>query len=162
MPLTTEDQKHLTTAQGYVELGMWLDANAELEEIDAELRHVPEVLEVRVQIYRALKKWELMQTVAKRLAIHAPDEPQWTVSWAFATRRADSIDQARIILVNAIERMSNVAIFHYNLACYLCQLGDLEEAKEALHRAFKLEPQYRVMALDDEDLKPLWDTIEGI
>jgi tetratricopeptide (TPR) repeat protein len=162
MPLVENDQKHLTAAHGYVELGMWLDANAELEEIDPEVRHVPEVLEVRVQIYRALEKWELMQTVSKALAIHDPDEPQWTASWAYATRRADSIEHARIILVNAIERLPNVAIFHYNLACYECQLGDLEKAKATLHTAFKLEPQYRVMALDDEDLRPLWDEIEGI
>ena len=44
---------------------MFLDANAELEKIDPEVRHVPEVLAVRVQIYRALKKWELMQIVGK-------------------------------------------------------------------------------------------------
>ena len=117
------------------------------------------MLEVRAQIYRALEKWELMQTVAKALAIHDPDEPQWTVSWAFATRRADSIEHARIILVNAIERMPAVAIFHYNLACYICQLGDVEGAKKSLHTAFELQPQYRVMALDDEDLRPLWDEI---
>ena len=159
MPLSTEDQKHLTAAQGYVTLGMWLDANAELEEIDPEVRHVPEVLEVRVEIFRALEKWELMQTVAKKLAIHDPDEPQWTTSWAWATRRADSIDQARIILVNAIERRPNVAIFHYNLACYICQLGGLEKAKVRLHRAFQLDPGLRVMALDDEDLRPMWDQI---
>ena len=143
MPLVDDDLKHLTAAHGYVELGMFLDANAELEEIDAEVRHAPEVLEVRVRIYGALKKWELMQVVAKALAIHDPDKPQWTVSWAYATRRADSIDQARIILVNAIERMPNVAIFHYNLACYICQLGDLERAKASLHRAFKLQPGMR-------------------
>jgi hypothetical protein len=46
MPLVENDLKHLTAAQGYVMLGMWLDANAELEEIDAEVRHVPEVLVV--------------------------------------------------------------------------------------------------------------------
>ena len=50
MPLSTEDLKHLTAAQGFTELGMFLDANAELEEIDAEVRHFPEVLEVRVRI----------------------------------------------------------------------------------------------------------------
>lgn len=160
--LSTDDQKHLTTAQGYAELGMWLDANAELEEIDPEVRHVPEVLEVRVLIYRALEKWELMQTVSKQLALYDPEQPQWKVSWAFATRRADSIEQARIILVNAIERMPNVAIFHYNLACYICQFGDLEKARTSLHTAFKIKPGMRVMALDDEDLKPLWDEIEGI
>lgn len=101
----------------------------------------------------------IRQTVAKALAIHDPEEPQWTVLWAFAPRRADSIDQARVILVNAIERRPNVATFHYSLACYICQLGELERAKTTLHTAFKLEPQYRAMALDDDDLKPLWEGI---
>jgi hypothetical protein len=52
-----------------------------------------------------------------------------------------------------------VAIFHYNLACYMCQLGELEKAKVRLHRAFKLDPGLRVMALDDGDLKLLWEGI---
>jgi hypothetical protein len=72
MPLSAEDLKHLTAAQGYTELGMWLDANDELEEIDAEVRHVPQVLAVRVKIYRALEKWELMQTAAKKLTEAEP------------------------------------------------------------------------------------------
>ena len=45
--------EHLIAAHGYLELGMWLDANEELEEIDPELRTVLEVLEVRVQIFQA-------------------------------------------------------------------------------------------------------------
>jgi hypothetical protein len=40
MPLSPDDQKHLTAAEGFVELGMFLDGNAELEEIDPEVRHV--------------------------------------------------------------------------------------------------------------------------
>ena len=35
MPLVENDLKHLTAAHGYVELGMFLDANTELEEIEA-------------------------------------------------------------------------------------------------------------------------------
>jgi len=46
---------------------------------------------------------------------------------------------------------------HFNLACYECQLGNLETTKERLRRAFELEPLYRQRALDD-DLKPLWGT----
>ena len=87
MQLVHEHQRHITAAQGYVELGMFLDANDELEKIDAELRHLPEVLAVRVSIYTALKKWDLSQTVAQRMALLYPDDPQWTVSWAYATRR---------------------------------------------------------------------------
>ena len=123
MPLEPENERLLVAAQGFLELGLPMDANNEIEAIDPEVRHLPEVLAVRVGIYRALMKWELMQVVAKQLVIHDPDEPQWTVSWAYATRRAESIEQARIILVNAIERMPDVAIFHYDLACYICQFG---------------------------------------
>ena len=65
---------------------------------------------------------------------------QWTVDWAYATRRTDSIDAARLIVVNAIERQPEVAIFHYNLACHECQLGNLDEARARLKRAFELEP----------------------
>src|SRR5687767_6462607 len=134
MPLEPEDQRHVTAAHGYVELAMPLDADAELDRVDADVRHLPEVLAVRIQIYSALKKWELMQTVAKRLALYDPDDPQWTVSWAYAARRTDSIEAARLILVNAAERLPNVAIFHYNLGCYECQIGDLEGAKRRLKR----------------------------
>jgi len=71
----------------------------------------------------------------------------------------DSIDAARLILVNAVERMPDVAVFHYNIACYDCQLGNLEEAKSRLKRAFELEPRYRMKALEDEDLEGVWDSL---
>ena len=43
MPLLEEDQKHLTAAEGYVMLGMFLEANEELEEIDPEVRIMPHI-----------------------------------------------------------------------------------------------------------------------
>lgn len=161
MPLEPDDQRHLSAAEGYAALGMFLDANAELEQIDAEVRHVAEVLTVRVSIYAGLEKWELMRTVAGRLAAHDPDNAQWPISFAFATRRAQSIEAAKLILLAAVERHPKEPMLHYNLACYECQLGDLEVAKSRLAHAFKLAPKCRLMALDDEDLKPLWDSLAG-
>jgi lipopolysaccharide biosynthesis regulator YciM len=117
MPLEPEDQRHLLAAEGYVEPGMHLDADAELEEIDPEVRHVSEVLAVRLHIYQALGKWEQMQTVASRLPKHDPDEVQWAVSWACATRRADSLEIAKGILLHALERHAKEAVLHFNLAC---------------------------------------------
>jgi lipopolysaccharide biosynthesis regulator YciM len=162
MLLSTEDLKHLTVAQGYVELGMFPDANEELEEIDPEVRHVPEVLAVRVEIYRALEKWELMQTVAKKLTEHDPENPRWPLAWAFATRRADSLDAARRILVEAWKVHEKEPLFPFNIACYMCQLGQVEIAKGMLEVAFKMDRGMRMMALDDEDLRPLWDSIAAL
>ena len=40
-----------------------------------------------------------------------------------------------------------------------CQLGDLESAKRYLKRAFEIDPNWRIAALDDKDLEPLWASI---
>lgn len=138
---------------------MFLDANAELEEIDPEVRHVPEVLVVRLSVCHALKKWELMQTVARKLALYDGENPNWIVSLAAATRRAENIEAAKRILLEAVEQHPNHALMHYNLACYESVLGELEVAKARLEHALKMDPGMRVMALDDEDLKPLWDEL---
>ena len=101
VPLEPPDQQYWQAAIGYVELGMFQDANDQLEKIDPFNRAAPEVLAVRLAIYRGLKKWELMQQIAKRLKEFQPDNVQWTISLAYATRRAYSIDVAMEILIDA-------------------------------------------------------------
>ncbi len=159
MRLEPANERRLIAAEGFLELGLPLDANEEIESMDADVRHVPEVLAVRVGIYRALEAWPLMQVVARQLALDAPDKPDWTVAWAYATRRADSLDAARLILVNAVERLPGVAVFAFNLACYEAQLGDIGSAKKHLSRAIELRGDLRLRALEDEDLKALWEII---
>jgi tetratricopeptide (TPR) repeat protein len=161
MPLESEDRQRLTVAEGYAELGMYLDAQEELGKIEPDVRHVPEVLAIRLLICNGLKMWELMQTVAARLNGHDPGEVQWWVSLAFATRRVESIEAAKAVLLRAIALHSDEAILHYNLACYECQLANLNVAKERLRVAFKLDPRFRLAARDDDDLAPLWDSLGG-
>ena len=122
-------------------------------------RAAPEVLAVRIEIYRGLEKWELMQQLAKRLADFQPDDVQWTISLAYATRRADSIQAAKEILLNAESKFPKEALIKYNLACYYCQLGENEAAKNYLKKAFEIDLSWRMAALEDEDLKPLWESL---
>jgi tetratricopeptide (TPR) repeat protein len=159
MPLEPEDQQHLTAAHGYIELKMYLDANDELEKIDPDVRHLPEVLSARLGIYSGLEKWGLMQAVAKKLTRYEPDNVRWWFSWAYATRQAESVAAARLVLLQAIETHATESAVHYNLACYECLGGDLGKAKAYLATAFKLDPGCRIKALDDEDLRALWDSI---
>ena len=49
----------------------------------------------------------------------------------------------------------------FNLACYASVTGRMEDAKERLRDAIELDKDVRKLALDDEDLKPLWDWIGG-
>ena len=160
MPLEPPDEQYWQAAVGYVELGMFVEADSELDKIDPFCRALPEVLAVRLAIYRGLKKWELMQQIAKRLKEFEPDNVQWTISLAYATRRAYSIDVAMEILLNAVAKFPKEAAIPYNLACYYCQLGEIENAKRYLKRAFEIDLKWRTAALEDEDLKPLWDSLQ--
>jgi hypothetical protein len=51
VPLEILDERHRRAALGYVELGMYLEADVELDKIDPLCRAAPEVLAVRVEIY---------------------------------------------------------------------------------------------------------------
>jgi len=138
---------------------MFTEADSELDKIDPFCRALPEVLAVRLAIYRGLKKWELMQQIAKRLKEFEPDNVQWTISLAYATRRAYSIDVAMEILLNAVAKFPTEAAIPYNLAYYYCQRGEIGKAKRYLKRAFEIDLKWRTAALEDEDLKPLWDSL---
>src|SRR5262245_16735596 len=120
MPLESPDQEYWQAAAGYVELGMFLEADTELDKIDPLNRAAPEVLAIRLSIYHGLKKWELMQEIAKRLAEFQPNDIQWTISLAYATR-TDSIQAAKQILLKAEPKFPKAEIIKYNLACYFCQ-----------------------------------------
>jgi hypothetical protein len=68
MPVEPPDQKFFEAARGYAELGMFHEANEELEKIDPFLRAAPEIVALRIEIYRGLEKWELMAEMAKLIA----------------------------------------------------------------------------------------------
>jgi tetratricopeptide (TPR) repeat protein len=117
------------------------DANDQLEKINPFNRAAPEVLAVRLSIYRGLKKWELMQQIAKRLKEFEPDNRKWTISLAYATRRAYSIDVAMEILLNAVAKFPKEAAILYNLACYHSQRTEIGNAKRYLRQAFEIDPK---------------------
>jgi hypothetical protein len=58
---------HLQAAVGWLELGNWLEADAELECIRPSLREHPDVLAARWQIYARAKKWEVCVDIAEAI-----------------------------------------------------------------------------------------------
>jgi len=153
------DRHYLRAAHGYLELEMYSEAAAELGKIDPFCFVLPEVLSVRLDVHAGLKEWEMMQMAAKRLRNHDPANPQWVISLAYATRRAESIGAAKSILAKALELHPEEPAIHFNLACYECQLRNLVSAKEDLMHLTKARVKFRAMALDEPDLEPLWAEI---
>ena len=155
-------ERHLNAAIGYLELGMLDESAGELENLPPEDRTSSAVLCVRMEIYRSAKKWSLMEVVARELWKRHQDEPIYWNNLAWVVRRKDSIEAAKIILLEALERFPNDAMTNYNLGCYACQLGDMEAAKRFVGDAIKLDSKYKLMALDDPDLESLWDSLASL
>lgn len=138
---------------------MFEEAQAELEEIDPFCRDLPELLAARIPFYRALEKWDLLAVVAKKLTEWRPEEPGNFVDWAYAARRGESIQQAHAILTRAAGLHPTDATIQFNLACCEAQLGNLDPAKTYLKRAIEIEARFRLMALEEADLEPLWGSL---
>lgn len=153
---------HIIAAEGYLDLGMTLAANEELERMPAEDRSRPEVYALRLKIYIELKKWDLAEVCAKHLTKIWPDQKGWWCAWAFATRQAVSIEGAEKTLIQARVRFPEDALIYYNLACYASVMGRWREAKYLLAEAIIRDDAYQMRALEDEDMQPIWDEIAGM
>jgi Flp pilus assembly protein TadD len=160
--LKTDWQRHVLASSGYLELGMFDAAALVLEEIAPEEKTRNEVLGARVNLYMAAKKWNMVAAVASHLVKVDPGTAGWWISLAFAVRRIEGVEKAEAILLRAQKMHPRVAMIAFNLACYASVMGRMVEAKEGLRCAIKLDKDIRALALDDEDLKPLWDWIAGL
>lgn len=147
--------RHLHAAQGYLELGLPLEAHQEIEDIEPAMRTLTEVLVLRVAVFQALEKWELMRTIARQLTMRQPDEPDWFLALATATRQAIGVQEALAVLATVANRFPTCATIFYNLACYAAQLGHLDAARARLAEAIKLDSACRDLALVDPDLVAL-------
>jgi Flp pilus assembly protein TadD len=141
---------------------MFDEAAQVLEEIEPEEKTRNEVLGARVNLYMAAKKWDMVAAVASHLVKVDPETPGWWISLAYALRRTESVQKAEAILLRTQAIHPKVAMIAFNLACYASVTGRMEEAKERLRHAIDLDKEIRLSALDDEDLKPLWDWIAGL
>ncbi len=160
-PLDPHHLRHLEAAEGWLELGNHIEANEELEKITPELRAHPKVLKVRWEIYAAAEKWEATLDIAAALVQLDPEDPLGWVHRSYALHELKRTAEARDNLLRVVDKFPISATVRYNLACYECRLGRLEQAKDWLEKAFKLgnAKKMKLAALDDPDLEPLWRNI---
>jgi tetratricopeptide (TPR) repeat protein len=159
--LQPPDSHHVHAAQGWLELGNHVEADAELDNIAASSRAHPDVPNVRWGIYAAAKKWEATLDIAAALIQLDPDDPLGWVHRSYALHELKRTVEARDKLLRVVDKFPMSATMRYNLACYECQLGKLDRARVWLEKAFKLgdAKKMKLAALDDPDLEPLWKEI---
>ena len=148
-------QKRILAAQGYHELGLWREAWQELDGLVDAAQNRPDVLEMRVLILINERKWREALSLSRRLADVAPNEEGGWVHAAYCLHELGRTPEAIQALLSAPQSLREKAIFHYNLACYSCVVGKIDEAREALFKSFALDKRYRDFARADHDLEPL-------
>lgn len=147
--------RRLSHVQGYLELGMLAEAGEELARIEEPLASSTPVLVLRVALLHEQKDWPQARDCAREWVRREPAEPAGWISWAYATRRADSLEAAERILREAVERHPADPTIQFNLGCYACQRGDLAAARVHVDRAIALDEKFRELAATDPDLAPL-------
>ena len=158
------DAHFLSAAVGWLQLGNLVEAKAELGQISPALATHGDVLEVKLLIQIEEKNWATSLQTARSLIETQPDRALGWLHQAYALRRLPEggLQAAWDALLPAAERFPKEPILPYNLSCYACQLGKLDEARQLLRRAFQIGDKHRMktMAQADADLQPLWPEIK--
>lgn len=163
-----QDRYHIEAAEGW----MLLDANDEAEkewlELSSSARNSLEGLKIRYWILSSRHEWEAAEDCAQAAIAEDHRDAQLWIWLAYASRRksgsskADSIRSAWKILIEAVKSGVKDPIIFFNLACYACLMGSLEEARQWFKKSCFMAnsvSEMQKMALEEEDLKPLWKEI---
>jgi predicted Zn-dependent protease len=160
------DSLYYQAASGWLDLGKWDEANAELDRITPQLGSHPAVLYMRCLVYTRARKWELAFEVARHLVRVWPEESAcWTLqARALRHMKGGGPGAAWQSLLPVADKFSDMIDIPYGLACYAAQTGRIAEAKQWLERAFALgdAKELKLRALDEPDLEPLWDKIGSL
>ncbi len=156
------DFHHLRAAQGWLELGDTQSADLELEKLSKSARTHPEVLDTRWFIRAKTEDWADCIEIGKKLTKLAPESAQSWIHHAYALHELKKTREAFAVLSSVADRFPDEPIIPYNLACYSCQLGDPVGARDWLAQVYKLgnAQEWQQKAMEDPDLKPLWDEFE--
>lgn len=159
--LQPPDTHYLSAAEGWLGLGNCKEAEAELEKVSSALRGDPEVLRVRFQLLAAQKKWEPAAEAALTLCSLMPDAAFGRIQYAYALHELKRTREAYAVLLPIADRFPKEHIIRYNLACYSCQLGELNEARLWLQKAMAIggAEEIKKLALADPDLQGLWSEL---
>lgn len=142
----------LQAAQGWLELGLADEALYELECLPLEAQHRREALELRLAGQMDLQDWNAASETARLLCLKVEDEPEFFLQAAFCLHETGDTLAACNHLLRGPRALFEMAVFHYNLACYLWTLGEGTRARNHLKQAIAMDQSFIESARNDRDL----------
>jgi tetratricopeptide (TPR) repeat protein len=139
---------------GYFELGMLDDAVEELAPLGGRERL--SVLSVWSAALRMAQRWPEMRSLTQKMVELYPAEAECWVSLADATRNLVSLQAGLELLEAARQHFPDDGHVLFQIGCYCCRLGRLDEARRAVREAISSNRVWAKIAVQDHDLAPLW------
>ena len=152
-------KRQFRAACGYAELGMATESIAELNAIEDEFQHRPEVLQLRLHHLMRKKQWSRALTVSRRLCRAAPQASAGFLHAGFCLHQIGRTREAKELLLRGPTALLKEPIYYYNMGCYEVLLGNLKDARVHLQISFKMDSSFRDLAKRDPDLRPLHATL---
>jgi len=142
----------LQAATGWLELGLADEALLELASLSAEDRSGRDALELTLAAQMVSQSWNSASDTARLLCLKASHEPMFFLRAAFCLHETGDTLAACNWLLRGPKSLFEMAIFHYNLACYLWTLGEGNRARSHLKQAITMDGSFLEAARDDRDL----------
>jgi tetratricopeptide (TPR) repeat protein len=162
--LSPPDTHYLNAACGWLDLENLAEATAELDRLTIQAQNHPEVLTLRWELHARQTQWLEALEVGRALVQLAPDRADSWIKQSYALHELKRTQEAWDALAQVSEHFPELSTIPYNLACYACQLGQVQPALTWLKKAMKVGGKDRIkkMAATDTDLKPLWYQIKRL
>lgn len=143
-------QRILQSAEGYLELEMPEHALAAVSRLSAaEMNGI--AFHLKGEALRALGRYTEAIPLLRQAADGAPSDVHIWIALGWCYKRINRIDMAIESLEEGLEADPNLAIIHYNLACYWSLAGNQRNALLFLRQAFELDSQFRELAASESD-----------
>ena len=158
-----EYKKQIEAAEGWLMLGLPEEAWRELESIPSAGRGTVEFYRLAWEALGRQGRWEEALQMAEEWIERFPDHPGGWSQRSYALHELGRTKEALERLIPAADRFPQEWVIPYNLACYACRLGRLDEARDWLQKAVARSSRelIRDVALRDPDLEALWPEIRS-
>ncbi|HRI11838.1 MAG TPA: hypothetical protein PLX89_02445 [Verrucomicrobiota bacterium] len=153
----TELNHCLRAAIGWYELGLAVEALAELDRMPPAAQNRTESLELRAVILQQLARWEAAAQTYAQLCRRPNASVDRFIAWGCCLYELDRIAECREALLAAPPCARQHGLWNFHLACYEALLGHRCEARRLVQLSLQLDPQLRDMATRNENLAPLLD-----
>jgi len=161
--LEQPDLMRVEAARGWYLLGSLHEADQELDQLSTGAQAHPDVLEVRFAIHSKARRWSVCMEIAAALLDLAPERPTAWINSAFTLHELRQTEDAWNALFFVSDKFPDVPTIPYNLACYACCLGRLDDSRTWLKKAFSLGgTELKRRAMEEADLKPLWQQMDAL